>query len=144
MTNPVNEPLLGYVLECCGCGTNVIARPALGTEIYPHRADLAHKKFWLCDGCGNYVGSHKGSGEPLGCIPTPEIRKARSAIHARLDPLWQSGRFSRTALYAAISKELGWEYHTAHVSTLQQARTVREIILQIAISGVTQCTKKSK
>ena len=129
-------------LACCGCGTNVFARPALGTEIYPDRPDLAHKKFWVCDSCGNYVGSHMSSGEPLGCIPTQEIRKVRSAIHARLDSLWQSGRFSRIALYTAISKELGWEYHTAHVSTVQQARRVQEIILQIAMSGDKQCTKK--
>lgn len=79
-------------IYCCGCKADVGARLTDGREIYPHRADLAALPFWKCDACGNAVGCHHKTKErtrPLGCIPTPELKTARSHIHRVLDPLWE-------------------------------------------------------
>ena len=112
-------------IHCCGCAAEVDARLTDGAEIYPHRPDLRDLPFWRCDGCRNFVGCHhktKNRTEPLGCIPTPELKEARKQLHALIDPIWQSGKMGRRELYAAMSRELGWEYHTAKTRTLEEAR----------------------
>ena len=61
-----------------------------GTVIYPHRQDLAERKFWRCTGCGAYCGCHKGTRTPLGFPAGPMTRKARSKVHAIFDEIWRS------------------------------------------------------
>lgn len=120
---------------CCGCGEKVQARLTSGAEIYPHRKDLADLPFWKCDTCGNFVGCHhktKNRTQPLGCIPTPEIKKARQHIHALLDPIWQSGKMKRQEIYKVLSDELGWKYHTAQIRSVEEARKVYRIVKRYA------------
>lgn len=122
-------------IYCSGCGMKVEARLTDGEEIYPHRRDLASLPFWKCDNCGNYVGCHhktKSRTNPLGIIPTPELRNARRHIHKILDPLWHDNDISRTAIYAMISKEVGRKYHTANIRTIEEARIVYKIVKDIA------------
>lgn len=124
------------ILHCCGCQTKVDARLTDGREVYPHRPDLAALPFWKCDACGNFVGCHhktKDRTNPLGCIPTPEIKNARQHIHRILDPLWQGkGNEVRNEIYARISEAVGWEYHTAKIRSIEEARTVYAVVLGIA------------
>lgn len=122
-------------LYCCGCGKDVSARLTGGREIYPRRPDLFDLPFWRCDACKNFVGCHhktKNPTAPLGCIPTPEIKNARNHIHALLDPLWQGGKMNRRALYAEISKRVEWNYHTAKIRSVEEARKVYRIVRDIA------------
>lgn len=115
------------LIRCCGCDDIVSARLTNGAEIYPHRADLADLPFWKCDACLNYVGCHHKTSNrtaPLGCIPTKELMAARREIHKILDPLWQSGNFSRRGIYADLSKALGWTYHTAKITSVGEANQV--------------------
>jgi len=122
---------------CCGCQVKVDARLTNGKEIYPHRSDLFKLPFWKCDECGNYVGCHhktKNRTNPLGCIPTPEIKKARSHIHAILDPLWKNKRFERSEVYRMIEQKLDlkWKYHTAQIRTIEEAREIYKAVREIA------------
>ncbi len=119
------------LIHCCGCGVKVDARLTDGAEIYPHRNDLHNLPFWKCDKCDNYVGCHhktKNRTQPLGCIPTPEIKNARQHIHKLLDPIWQNGKIKRKDLYKKISKKLGWKYHTAGIRSIDDARKVYRLI----------------
>lgn len=119
-------------IYCCGCGDKVTARLTSGAEIYPHRPDLSSLPFWKCDACRNFVGCHhktKNPTNPLGCIPTPEIKAARQHIHRILDPLWKSGGWDRRALYAEIAERLGRKvYHTANIRSVEEAREVYRIV----------------
>lgn len=126
---------MGKTLYCCGCEKDVEPRLTSGKEIYPHRSDLHLLPFWRCDACGNFVGCHhktKNRTAPLGCIPTPELKDARKKLHALIDPIWKSGRMSRRELYAAISKEVGWDYHTAKTRTIEEARAAYRAALKYA------------
>jgi len=119
------------LIRCCGCEKKVDARLTDGGEIYPHRPDLKSLPFWKCDACGNYVGCHhktKNRTQPLGCIPTPEIKNARQHIHKLLDPIWQSGKMKRKEIYKILSDRLGWKYHTANIRSVEEAREVYRII----------------
>lgn len=119
---------------CCGCNEKVKARLTDGSEIYPHRRDLHPLPFWKCDKCGNYVGCHhktKNRTQPLGCIPTPEIKNARQNIHKLLDPIWKAGKIKRSELYLEISNRVGWKYHTAQIRSVEEAREIYKIIKEI-------------
>ncbi len=127
-------------IYCCGCGMIQETRLTTGAEIYPHRSDLSNLPFWKCEECGNFVGCHhktKNRTLPLGCIPTPEIKNARKHIHKLLDPIWESGKISRRKLYAKISEELGWTYHTASIRDIGEARLVYRIIKSLNIKSIT-------
>jgi len=123
------------MIYCCGCNEKVEARLTRGSEVYPHRGDLSNLPFWKCDTCRNYIGCHhktKKPTQPLGCIPTPEIRRARKHIHALLDPIWQSGRVGRRDLYKQISARIGWKYHTAKIRSIEEARSIYRVIKEFA------------
>jgi hypothetical protein len=117
---------------CCACDADIEAIHRTGAEIYPRRPDLAHKRFWQCVACANYVGCHGGGYKPLGNIPTPALRQARGHIHALLDPIWKSGRMARSEIYRRISEKIGREYHTGEIKTLDDARAVYRIVKDIA------------
>jgi hypothetical protein len=123
------------LIRCLGCDKErVEARLTNGAEIYPHRKDLNDLPFWKCDDCGNFVGCHHKTSDrtkPLGCIATPEIKNARKHIHALLDPLWSGSKTSRTKIYQMITDKIGWKYHTANIRTIEEARNVYRIILDI-------------
>jgi hypothetical protein len=122
-------------IYCCQCEADVMARLTDGAEIYPHRKDLAKLPFWICDACGNSVGCHHKTAHwwaPLGCIPSPEIRRYRKLIHARMDGVWKSGQMARGDLYQAVSDEVGWQFHAAKIRTIEQAKAALEAVEKIA------------
>lgn len=96
-----------------------------GTTIYPHRPDLAHKRFWRCPGCGAYVGCHPpatspkggiGDGSvPLGRLANAELRKLKSLAHAAFDPLFRDGPMTRRQAYRWLAKELGISEDRCHI-----------------------------
>lgn len=114
-------------IYCVGCESEVNARLTNGKEIYSHRADLSSLPFWKCDVCGGYVGCHHKTSKPnkpLGVIPTPLIRRLRNQIHDVLDPLWQSGAFSRKKVYSILKDSLGREYHTADLRSADECEKI--------------------
>lgn len=119
------------IIHCCECNRIVQPRLTDGTEVYPHRSDLSELPFWICDECGNFVGCHHKSDnptQPLGSIPSPELREYRKKLHKGIDPIWQNGWISRSDLYKEISRRLGWKYHTANVNSLDEAQQVGTVI----------------
>lgn len=118
-------------IYCCGCAQTKAVRLTNGSEIYPHRKDLYELPFWVCDSCGNFVGCHHKTKErtkPLGVIANSEIKKARQHIHRILDPLWESGKFKRKEIYRKLSDRLGYEYHTAEIRCIDEARKIYRIV----------------
>ncbi len=110
-------------IHCVSCETNVQARYITGAEAYPHRPDLKGLRFWKCDICKNFVGTHrnqKGVKKPLGSIPSPAIKKVRQEVHNTIDPLWVGGLIKRKDLYLWLSQELGYKYHTAELNSADE------------------------
>ena len=101
-------------------------------SIYPDRANLHDKKFWLCRKCDNYVNCGKGT-RPLRCIGTPEIRDRRKLTHHKTNPIWKNGKMDQKKLSELIGSKLGygWEYHAGHIRSLCVADEVIEIVSSI-------------
>ena len=115
------------LIYCCNCKEEVDAVLVTGAGIYPHRPDLKKLPFWQCKACNAFVGCHhktKDRTRPLGFIPSVAVKEARKKVHRIIDPLWQSGKISRRQLYAALSKAVGKEYHTAEIRTVEEAELV--------------------
>lgn len=121
------------IIYCSVCEKDVRYLRKRGDYVYPYRKDLHEKKFAVCPDCKNFCGCHnQGGWYPLGCIASKSVKQARMKIHNDLlDPLWLSGKFNRNSLYSFISKELGYEYHTANIKTIEEARRVYQILLKI-------------
>ena len=120
---------------CCNCQKDVSTELITGKEAYPHRVDLANLPFWQCQACKAFVGCHhktKDRTRPLGCIPSPEIKKYRKQIHAVLDPLWKSGKYTRKELYSKLSGKLGRTYHTAQLKTVAEAASILKFLQHLA------------
>ena len=93
-----------------------------GDVVYPHRPDLASKRFWLCRPCDAYVGCHPGTTRPLGTPANADLRALRSQVHAALDPLWRSGRMRRSEAYERLAVALGIPGEECHVGMFDEAR----------------------
>lgn len=83
--------------------------------IYPHRPDLAHKKFYSCVPCGAWVGCHPSTEKPLGRLANTELRQAKMDAHNAFDPFWKSNGFhgqklKRSAAYKWLAQRLGVEH----------------------------------
>lgn len=102
-----NAPACPY----CSAPTALVG----GDVIYPHRTDLAEKKFWICYPCDAYVGCHPGTERPLGTPAKAVLRGMRSRVHAALDPLWRTGKMRRNEVYAQLATEMGIPPEKCHV-----------------------------
>ena len=117
---------------CCNCNSYTVAELLPGSVVYTGRPDLAARGFWRCPECRRSVGHNTRTGDPLGCIPTPEISKMRMLIHSIIDPLWQQKILKRRDIYAHLSKILGREYHTADLRTVEECARIRRAAMELA------------
>lgn len=104
-----------------------------GKEIYPHRADLMHLKFYSCVFCDAYVGCHRnGTGDkPLGTLANRRLRKERKLTHAEVDVHWHSGNLSRTEVYKRLAEYMGLTKEETHIAmfTLEQCQKARNFAI---------------
>lgn len=123
-------------IYCVACEKNVPARLTTGEEIYGKRNIVyVEHPYWICDTCKNYVGCHhktKNPTNPLGCIPTPELRKLRKQIHDVLDPLWRGQPSKRQQLYNKISDFINRRYHTAGTRSVDEALKVLSFVQKLS------------
>lgn len=66
---------------------------------------------YFCKPCDAYVGCHNNSKRPLGIMANKELRQWRRKAHDHIDPVWQSGKKKRGAVYAILREKLGREIH---------------------------------
>lgn len=117
------------MIKCPYC--NIPAIRATGENIYPHRKDLYHKRFYLCPQCGAYVGCHPGTWKELGRLADSELRTAKSNAHAVFDRLWRDGaKMSRREAYAWLSKSMGIPSTETHIGMfdVEQCKLVVELV----------------
>ena len=128
---------------CPYCGDH--AKLVTGEDLYPHREDLFHLKFWRCAPCDAYVGCHRAGawaiheGQqvesdgtlPLGRLANRELRIAKSQVHQVFDPIWKLfhewrahpafdrhakyDKQRRTLLYKWLAREMGIPLDACHI-----------------------------
>lgn len=130
----------GYIRQeiyCCGCEKEVEAILTSGQWVCPDREESRDLPFWMCSKCENFVGCDqkaKDTTKPLGNIPTEEINGARKHINKIFYPLWRyhPEKFkARAWINRWLSHKLGYEYHTAEIKTIEEAREVYSLVKSI-------------
>lgn len=86
-----------------------------GERIYPQRADLFSKTFYLCAPCNAYVGCHDGTAQPLGRLADAKLRKAKLMAHDAFDPWWKSKKMKRGEAYRWLAQQLGIDGSDCHI-----------------------------
>lgn len=113
------------------CGGRIQMRLRRGDELYRGRVDLKDKLFWLCEGCGGWVGCHPGTDKALGVPASPELRRARSLAHAVFDRLWRNGTMTRGEAYGWMASTLRLTPEQAHMGQMDIA-TCRRVVNAVA------------
>lgn len=131
----MNKP--DFRVKCPYCGAK--AALVTGMVIYPHRQDLADKKFYQCAPCGAYVGCHppavNGRGglgigtTPLGRLANAELRKLKTEAHAAFDPMWKGGGMHRREAYGWLAKQLGIAANDAHIGMFDEVQCRRVVVI---------------
>lgn len=105
------------------------AQLVTGAEIYPHRRDLHHLPYWACLPCEAWVGCHPGTEKRMGRLANAATRRLKQAAHAAFDPLWKSGRMSRTKAYRWLQEQTGLDARDCHIGWMSddQLRSVVRI-----------------
>ena len=114
--------------RCIECGNE--PRLTDGSEIYPHRPDLASKRFYKCDTCpSSYCGCHPDTTTPLGYPCGSATRKARGEAHAVIDPIWREKKASRKTVYFELARRLQIPLEECHVAwmTADEARDAAQV-----------------
>lgn len=135
---------------CPACGQP--GRLAYGSEVYPHRADLRAKPFWVCDADKTRVGCHPGTTVALGTMATPALRAACSRAHEAVDPIWLgqfdhnvsrhgqtiSRQVARRRVYSFMAATLGVERDACHIGMFDEkmCRRVVETMRHISFEDV--------
>ena len=133
-TSPTDGP--ATCLHCSG-----ECRLTDGAEVYPHRDDLHHKHFYVCDACKARVGCHPDTTDPLGYAADEPTCNARSQLHdLKLDPIWKSQpdkpvqKATRRRVYKFLAFALGIDPKDCHTGmfTIERCRAAWK-----ALKGVT-------
>jgi hypothetical protein len=115
-------------IYCVSCKKDVIATLTNGKDVYPHRNDLYNLKFYKCPTCNNFVGCHKGTNNPLGCIPSKELKQARIKAHNFIDSYWKTGKCKRSEVYNILSNHFGYEYHNGNTKSVEECEEAINVI----------------
>lgn len=115
-------------VKCTYCGKP--AELANGTDLYPHREDLADKKFWRCVPCEAYVGCHRGTESPMGTLANKNLRAVRSEAHRLFDQVWRNGRHSRDVAYRMLARAMRISVGRCHIGhfSIKECRRVIHIV----------------
>ena len=70
---------------------------------------------WVCKNCLAYVGCHNNTKMPLGTMAKKDLRDWRIKAHARIDPLWKNGDFTRKEVYGFLKAHFGRDIHIGEV-----------------------------
>lgn len=120
-------------VTCPYCGN--AAKLVTGREIYAHRPELASGNYWQCAPCDAWVGCHKpnlGYGDgtrPLGRLANESLRRAKARAHAAFDPIWESGKLTRSQAYAWLADALGLAPSETHMGEFDEATCARVVRL---------------
>ncbi len=149
--------------NCPYCGQPSALR--VGSEVYPHRADLWSKFFYVCDPCGARCGCHGTTKNPLGVPANAALRDARMKLHDEmLDPLWKNAvvagdyqpedekariiivRTARSRTYAFLADRMGLTKEQTHTAlfTLEQCRAAWRALRGVTFSEIREWAKARK
>lgn len=115
------------IVQCPYCGEE--AALMSGKVIYPHRKDLAEKRFWQCEPCDAYVGCHPNTTKPMGRLANRSLRQWKMMAHAHFDPMFKTGKMTRTEAYAWLAQRMGLHKGDCHIGMFNEEQCAEVVRL---------------
>lgn len=100
-------------MDCSYCGRSAVLLRWEDAG-YPYSEDWGPA--WKCAPCDAYIRCYAGTTRPLGTLADARTREWRGKAHAAIDPFWEAGGMSRSAVYRWLSVVL--EVPKAHIGLL--------------------------
>ncbi|ASA22025.1 zinc-finger-containing protein [Paenibacillus donghaensis] len=107
---------------CRYCGGKVIC---ISTKAFYGRDYGAH--VYKCTGCDAYVGTHKGTKNPLGTLANKELRELRKKAHEVFDPCWKDKHMQRKSAYRRLKEFMGTAREDTHIAMFDEDQCRRVI-----------------
>ena len=109
-------------MKCNHCGQP--AEWVENKEVYGKNYGSSYM-IWLCRPCDAYVGCHQNTKQPKGrFLAKTDLREARMKAHAVIDPLWQSGKYSRRIVYVRLAEAFGKQVHVGETETPEECEEI--------------------
>lgn len=119
--------------KCMHCKSESILKD--GSYIYPHRKDLKFLNFWVCVGCGAYVGCHKKGAKtdmgisdgtmPLGYPANQNLRQIRKETHYNFDTVISMLEIPRSGAYLQLAYFMNIKKHDCHIGMFSEADCIK-------------------
>ena len=109
-------------MKCPYCGND--AEWVENKEIYGKNYGKSYT-MWLCRPCDARVGCHHNTRTPLGTMANKELREARMAAHAAIDPLWKSKKYKRHTVYKRLADAFGEPVHVGDSDETRCAEIIK-------------------
>lgn len=106
-------------------------------DIYPF-ARKDYGRFWQCEPCDAYVGTHKNSRDhaPYGMLANKELRALRNEAHEVFDPIWQyreqqgtDRSKARQDAYTWLAEQMGLQPHECHIGMFGPEKCIQTIVI---------------
>ena len=113
-------------LRCPYCGAPMTLRPA--SFVYARGEE--GKKLLVCNNyprCDTYVGTHSGTGQPLGIPANGDLRNLRIRTHRVFDRIWENGIMTRDQAYRWFADSFSLRLKDAHIGMCSEYQC-RELI----------------
>lgn len=82
---------------------------------------------YVCRPCDARIGTHRGSKRPLGTLANDRLRKLRMYCHSLIDPFWKYGKYSRSTVYARMSKAMSLPPSQTHIGMFNEEQCLKLI-----------------
>lgn len=115
-----------------------LACPDCAAPMRLYWQDRERPPWYACTNWPACRGAHgaRWTGAPMGTPADATTRAARRAAHRALDPLWETGRMSRAAVYAWLAARMGLPREHAHISQFSAEQCYQVIAICSRVSGL--------
>lgn len=106
-------------MQCPKCGKDV--QRVTGKVVYPNHPALSGRRFLACLTCDMRAPCNR-RGQPTASLADGPTRRLRQQAHAAFDPLWKSGKMTRSGAYAWLRKAMGITEQQCHMAWMSAAQ----------------------
>lgn len=107
------------------------AKLVTGEYIFPFNKKYKDHNYYVCEGCGDYVGCHEGTTKALGTLADKRLREKRIQVHRAFDQIWKDSPISRKQAYEYLAEKLDIPLVKCHIGLfdLQLCQRALEVMV---------------
>jgi len=129
-----------FIKSCPYCGSGV----RLGSHVEIYKKSFGWEPTWICKrfpDCDAFVGTHKGTNDPLGRLANGKLRLAKRLAHRAFDAIWKNGLKKRGSCYAWLAERMEIDIIDCHIGMFDPLQCY-QVVSIIHNQGIPYYTEK--